>query len=88
MAAIEKTIRPVFFPLFFFSLIAENNDNDMRIKAITRNNLLCSGSHFPSVALPSPKLARISETCQQNANIAADMTAPILLKILFIIFLQ
>ena len=79
-------IRPEFFPVFLFSLIALTHENDMNIIAKRKNSPLLSGIHCPTAALPKPKLTRISETCQQKANTVAEIMAPKLLDILLILF--
>lgn len=76
----EKTTSPVFLPCFIFSLIADSKDNEIRNMAAKRNQPLCAGIQRPIVAVPRPKLARISEACQQKAKSVAERTAPILLK--------
>jgi hypothetical protein len=78
-----KMMRPVFFPILFLSRSAENRDKSSISEAMARNQPLCRGIHWPMVALPSPKLARIRGTCQQKANKVAERIAPMLLNILF-----
>jgi hypothetical protein len=76
-------MRPVFLPFFLFSLTAEVKDNVINNNAHVRKISLWFFIQFPIATLPKPKLTRISDTCQQNANITADIMAPTLLRILY-----
>jgi len=71
--------RPEFLPLTTFSRIAEASDAAMSSRATERNVVLWFCIHLPIATLPKPKLARRRVTCQQKANIVADMMAAMLL---------
>jgi hypothetical protein len=69
-------------PFFILSLTADVSDKAIKEIANARKTSLWLFIQLPIATLPRPKLTRISEACQQNANIKADIIEPILLNIL------
>ena len=69
-------------PFFILSLTADVRDKAINNTANARKTSLWLLIQLPIATLPSPKLTRISEACQQKAKIKADIIEPVLLNIL------
>jgi hypothetical protein len=69
-------------PFFVLSLTADVSDKTIKNIANARKISLWLLIQLPIATLPRPKLTRISEACQQNAKIKADIIEPILHNIL------
>ena len=78
-------IRPLLLPFFILSLTADVSDKTIKSIANTRKTSLWLFIQLPIATLPSPKLTRINDACQQKANTKAEIIEPILLNI-FIIY--
>jgi hypothetical protein len=79
-------IRPVLLPFLILSLIADASDKVIKSTANAKKTSLWFFIQFPIATLPRPKLTRISEKCQQKANITAEIIEPRLLNILIIYY--